>query len=291
MKGKNFEKSSTIKDKVVIITGGDRGIGRQTAIDLAKRGGKIYITCSDEQSGIAAVKSIKSHSCQTNIYFLELNLKSFDSIRKFSRNFHDLEEKLHILINNEDRFCVKKSETDDGFETHFGVNYLGHFLLTNLLFDLMRAAPSARVIMRSSIFHYFGHFEPDNLIFEDTYNRFKAYANSMLANNLFVHEFSKKMTGTSVTANSFHPGFVVPKMSTNRIWRIILETPFKFVFKTSKEGAQTTICLAVDSDLKKVSGKLFIDCSTAKTSENSTNDMLSQWLWKKSEHLVGLANV
>lgn len=291
MKGKNYEKDTTIKNKVAIVTGGDRGIGRQTAIDLARRGAKVYITCADEQAGTAAVKTIKNHSSQFYVFFLQLDLSSFDSIRKFSREFHEIEENLHILVNNEKKKFVEQSETEDGFETHFGANYLGHFLLTNLLIDMLKKSSPSRVVVASSTLHRFGDFNQSNVISKSSYCRFRAYANSELANNLFVHEFSKRLNPYGVTANSLDPGLVVPKLSEKRHWRILLEHPLKFVFKSSSEGAQTAICLAIDPDLEKVSGKFFSNCEVANKSVKSCDDELAEWLWLRSEDFVCLTNI
>lgn len=291
MKGKNYEKETSINNKIVIVTGGDNGVGRQTAIDLARRGARVYITSADEQAGIASVKAIKNHSCQMHVFFIQLDLSSFDSIRKFSRQFHEKEEYLHILVNNEKKVFVRQSETEDGFETHFGVNYLGHFLLTNLLMDLLKKSAPSRVVIASSFLHRFGNFDQNKLISNSPYCRFRAYANSELANNLFIHEFSKRMNPYGITANSLDPGIVVPKLSEKRHWRIILEYPLKVVLKSSSEGAQTAVCLAVDPDLEKVSGKFFSNCEIARKSEKSCDDELAEWLWLRSEDFVCLTNI
>jgi retinol dehydrogenase 12 len=131
---------------------------------LAKRGGKVYIACRDQQRGEDAVKEIKDKSRSANVYFLLLDLASADSIRAFSKKFHELESQLHILINNAGVMACPKSKTTDGFEMQLGTNHLGHFLLTNLLLDLLKAASSSRIVVVGALAHKWGSINKDDLI-------------------------------------------------------------------------------------------------------------------------------
>ena len=128
-----------------------------------------------------------------------------DSIREFSRNFHQLENRLDILINNAGVFDVPKSKTKDGFEMQVGVNYLGHFLLTNLLLDRLKASAPSRIVAITSGFHSVGKIEDDNLMSEKSYGRWTTYANSKLAILLNVNSLSKRLQGSGVTINSVNP--------------------------------------------------------------------------------------
>ena len=112
-------------------------MGKETAVDLASRGGKIYIACRDEKRGKSAIEEIKQRSGSENVHFLQLDLASLDSVREFSKKFHSLESKLDILMNNAGVFGLPRTLTKDGFKMHIGVNHLAHFLLTNLIFDLL----------------------------------------------------------------------------------------------------------------------------------------------------------
>lgn len=291
MKGTSYKKDTKIDGKVVIITGANSGIGKTTAIDLARRGGKIYIACRDKTRGEEALKDIKKQSGSENVHLLELDLASTDSIREFSRKFHERESYLHILINNAGVMGCSKELTKDGFEMHMGTNHLGHFLLTNLLMDLLKQTSSSRIVVVSAMLHIFGAINKDDLMSENSYNKYRAYCHSKLANNLFTHELSKKLQGTGVTINVLHPGVIVTEIqrfaAESAVMKYILEAVGKLFLKSPEEGAQTTIYLAVDPDVK-VSGKYFNDCKEKQPSADSTNDELSAWLWKKSEELLGL---
>jgi NAD(P)-dependent dehydrogenase (short-subunit alcohol dehydrogenase family) len=206
MQGGDFTKDTRIPDKVVVITGANAGIGKETAIDLARRGGKVYIACRDQERAETALKEIKERSGSDNVHFLQLDLASLDSVREFSKKFHGLESQLHILINNAGVMACPKSQTKDGFEMHMGTNHLGHFLLTNLLLDLLKAGTPSRVVVVSSLFHIFGKIRQDDFMAEKFYFRWFAYGSSKLANILFTRELAKKLEGTGVTVNSLHPG-------------------------------------------------------------------------------------
>lgn len=142
MQGGKYKKDNRIDGKVVVITGANTGIGKETALELAKRGAKIYLACRDFQRGEDARKYITEKSGNENIYNRNLDLSSFASIKKFAKTFMDEEEQLHILINNAGVMACPKMLTQDGFELQIGTNHLGHFLLTNLLLDHLKVRPN-----------------------------------------------------------------------------------------------------------------------------------------------------
>ena len=208
MQGGQYIKDTRIDGKVVIITGANSGIGKETAIDLAKRGGKIYIACRDIKRGEDALTEIKLESKSENVYFLQLDLASLDSVRDFSQKFHELESQLHILINNAGVMACPKADTKDGFEMQIGTNHLGHFLLTNLLLDLLKASIPSRIVVVSSILHRIGRINKRDFNCEKSYSKWFAYGQSKLANILFAHELAHRLEGTGVTINSLHPGLL-----------------------------------------------------------------------------------
>lgn len=288
----SFKKDTKVKDKVAIVTGAEKSIGKETAIELARRGAKVYITSSDSTKGEEALKKIKEKSGSSSVHFLLLDLASMDSIRDFSKKFHELETKLDILVNNANVIACPQTTTKDGFEMQIGTNHLGHFLLTNLLLDVLKAASPSRIVVVSSMFHKWGTINKEDLNNGSSYCKYRAYCQSKLANNLFTHELSKKLEGTGVTVNCLHPGFVVKEL-LDRIpfsesIKGYLDPIARQFLNTSKEGAQTSIFLSVDPDVEKTSGKYFKDCKEAEPSPDSRNDELGSWLWKKSEELLGL---
>ena len=286
-----YTKNTRIPDKIVIITGANTGIGKENAIDLAKRGAKVYIACRDIKRGEDALKEIKERSQSDKVFFLQLDLASMESIRKFSKKFHELESHLHILINNAGVMMCPKSYTQDGFEMQIGTNHLGHFLLTNLLLDLIKASSPSRIINVSSSGHRLSDINKDDLMSEKSYNKIKAYGQSKLANILFTRELSKHLAGTEVTVNSCHPGVVQTELGrhmSENLRNYFINPLFGPFFKTAWEGAQTQIRLAIDPDLDHVTGRYFADCKEASTSSQAKNDETAAWLYKKSLELVNL---
>lgn len=181
-----------------------------------------------------------------------------------------------------------KSYTKDGFEMQFGTNHLGHFLMTNLLLDLLKASSPSRIVVVSSSGHRLSDINRDDLMSENGYNKIKAYASSKLANILFTHELARRLRGTGVTVNSCHPGIVQTELGRHMdswlrpIYRQVLQ-PY---YKTIHEGAQTQIKLAVDPELENVTGKYFVDCEEAKPSKSALDAKLAEWLWMASTKII-----
>ena len=286
-----YTKNTRLPNKIVIITGANTGIGKENAIDHAKRGAKVYIACRDIKRGEDALKEIIRESGSDNVHFLQLDLASLSSVREFSRKFHELESQLHILILNAGVMACPQSKTKDGFEMQMGTNHLGHFLLTHLLLDLIKASSPSRIIAVSSEGHKMSNIVKDDLMSEKPYGKWRAYGRSKLANILFARELSKKLEGTGVTVNSCHPGAVQTELGRHmnaNLRKYFIKpfvTPF---FKTAWEGAQTQIRLAVDPDLTEVSGKYFSNCKEKTPSRAAQDEEMAAWLYEKSLELVKL---
>lgn len=272
----------------MIITGANTGIGKETAVDLAKRGGKIYIACRDRKKSEEALKEIKSRSKSFHAYQLELDLASLESINEFSSHFHKLEPHLHILINNAGVMACPKTLTKDGFEMQLGTNHLGHFHLTNLLLDLLKASSPSRIVVVSSSGHKLSGLMKNDLMGEKSYSKLKNYGQSKLANILFTLELAKQLQGTGVTVNSLHPGIVQTELGRHMSsWlRPIYRRVLKPLYKTAIEGAQTQIRLAVDPELEKISGKYFNDCEVTEPARHAQSESDAAWLWERSNELV-----
>lgn len=257
---------------------------------MAKRKGKIYIACRDVKRSKDALEEIKERSKSSKIFLMELNLASIKSIREFSKNFQHAENRLDILINNAGVMACPKSFTEDGFEMQMGVNHLGHFLLTNLLLDLLKKSAPSRIVVVSSEGHKISDINRDDFMSEKFYNKIKAYGQSKLANILFAKELARRLEGTGVTANSCHPGLVHTNLGRHMNdlkWiRPIYRAIFKMFYKNAFEGAQTQIKLAVDPDLEKISGKYFSDCEEVEPSKAAQEYESASWLWRKSTQLI-----
>lgn len=244
--------------KVVIVTGANTGIGKETALDLAKRGAKVYMACRDFKRCEAARQDILKLSNNPNVFNRTLDLGSLESIRKFAREFIAEESRLDVLVNNAGLMGPRR-ETVDGFEMLIGVNHLGHFLLTNLLLDLLKKSAPSRIVVVSSVAHKWGKLKKDDFNSEKSYKAFPAYCHSKLANMLFTRELSKRLSGTGVTVNSVHPGSVKTEIfRDSKMGLMICLAPIFLLFmKDSEFGAQTQIRLAVDPKLETTTGKYF----------------------------------
>lgn len=199
---------------------------------------------------------------------------------------------MDILINNAGVMAMPRNLTKDGFEMQLGVNHMGHFLLTNLLLDLLKSSAPSRIVVLSSLAHYWGKIDREDLNSEKAYNKYKAYSQSKLANVLFVRELSKRLAGTGVTVNAVHPGVVKTELGRHLIHsyiRTVINPFVYFFFKTPRSGAQTSLAVALDEDLEKVTGKYFTDCKIKSEGSVAQDDDTAQWLWQESDKWTKLS--
>lgn len=275
---------------MVIITGANCGIGKETARDLAKRNAIVYMGCRDVVKCEEARKEIVLSTRNKNVYCRELDLASFSSIKQFAKRFKREQSRLDILINNAGVMRIpNRTVTNEGFEMQIGVNHLGHFLLTHLLLDYLKASAPSRIINVSSIAHTRGFIDTSDFNSEKNYDPKKAYEQSKLANVLFTRELAKRLKDTDVTVNALHPGICDTELMrhmpvVSSFFGKLLVSPFLWFFtKRPFAGAQTTIFCAIDPNLSKVSGAYFADCQKAEVGENAKDDTMALWLWKLSE--------
>ncbi|XP_071962126.1 retinol dehydrogenase 11-like [Antedon mediterranea] len=283
--------------KTIIITGANTGIGRETAKDLAARGAKVILACRNTEKGYSAKQYIEQTTGHKEVFVHKLDLASLASVREFVKEYKDNHDSLDILINNAGVMCCPQWETEDGFDMQFGTNHLGHFLLTNLLLDMLKESPAARIINLSSL----AHIAPKQLPLDDlnfkkrSFNTITAYSESKLANVLFTKELAKRLKGTTVTSYAVHPGAVDTELlryitDTWPIVRFIVplqQLVLRTLCKTSEQGAQTTIYCAVMPGIEKESGSYYSDCALKKSSPLSYDEDLATKLWDVSCEMVG----
>ncbi|XP_013184157.2 retinol dehydrogenase 14-like [Amyelois transitella] len=277
---------TVMSGKVVIVTGANSGIGYATALELARRGAKVIAACRDDERGKAAVSSIIKRTGNQSVKYIHLDLSSFDSIRKFVKEFKSSEAKLDVLINNAGAGGLGRKKTADGIVRDMQVNHFGPFLLTLLLVPILRKSAPSRVVIVSSILHKFGTIARINE--ENAYGYFQTYCNSKLCNVLFSNELARRLEGTGVVVNSLHPGQVNTSLykatALEKLRSLVLYT----FFKSPEEGAQTSIYLAVSDECDLVSGRYFADCEEGNMSAKARDEGLAKRLWSMSEQLVKL---
>ena len=282
----NPEKWST-EGKICLITGANRGIGKAAALGLAKRGATVVMLCRHQERGELAQAEIREASGNMAIDLLIADLASQASIRHLAAEFQSRYQHLHILINNAGVTKKERTLTEDGLETTFAVNHLAPFLLTNLLLDVLKTTPQARIINVSSMVHKWGKIDFNNLQGERQYDMDKAYNQSKLANILFTYELARSLENSEVTANSLEPGMVATdfgreytgfKAFMSKLWRIFMKNP--------EHGAETSIYLASSPKVTGISGKHFVDKKAVRSSTATYDVALAGRLWEVSEALA-----
>ena len=208
--------------KTVVITGGNTGIGLETAVDLAKRNARVILGCRSVERGEKAAVEVRKRSGNDNVVFVQLDLASLDSVRKFAAKILEDEPRIDILINNAGMHSPHLTHTVDGFERHLGVNHLGPFLLTNLLLDRLKEAPSSRIVNVSSVLYKrcdtydFDRMNSDDVKRMGTKNNV-AYNQSKLANILFSRSLAKRLADTNVSVYVLHPGLIRTELARDTI--------------------------------------------------------------------------
>jgi NAD(P)-dependent dehydrogenase (short-subunit alcohol dehydrogenase family) len=270
--------------KICLVTGANTGIGKATALGLAKRGATVVIACRDVAKGSAAVNEIKAQSGSSNLHVLQLDLASLASVRTAAQQFEQQFPKLDVLIENAGVSTGKRQVTADGYEMNFGVNHLGHFLLTQLLLPRLEAAAPSRIVVVSSSVHKGQTLDFDDLQGERSWATLGSYSKSKLANMLFVHEQAKRLAGRKVTINALHPGVIASELARD------LPGPFRLMarlfFKSTEDGAKTSLYLATSPDVEGKSGLYFADSKEAKPGKVALDDAAAAKLWEVSEKLI-----
>ena len=281
--------------QIAVITGGNSGIGKETAAALAGMGAHVVIAARNPAKAAAAVQELRRRAPEATVEHLPLDLASFAAVRAFADTFNARFDRLDVLVNNAGASLRKRTVTEDGHETQFQVNHLSHFLLTALLRERLEAAPAARVINVSSI----GHTVPRHgLDFDDLdwqsrkYRGFIVYGHTKLANVLFTREYARRAEGSGITANAVHPGWVASNFGREGDMgpfigvAMILAKPFEI---SAEAGARTSVYLASSPDVEGVTGQYFSKCRVTKPSDAALDDEAAARLWDVSAELTGVA--
>jgi len=236
------------------------------------------------------MSEIKAAHNNARVDLLIADFASLDSVRALAKDFLTKYDTLQVLVNNAGRVNVMRSVTVDGFEATFQVDYLSHFLLTNLLLEVLKKSAPSRIVNVSSASHYGGHLAFEDLQMVRGYGVMKAYSQAKLAQVLFTYELSRRLEGTGVTVNSLHPGAVAtniwkssmgPLSPLGNITRLFLISPEK--------GAETPVYLASSPEVEGVTGKYYDHKLVKQSSAESYDEATAKKLWDESERMAGLS--
>ncbi len=281
------EDSQDMANRVVMITGGTSGIGKETALGLARLNATVAIVGRDRERTANVVNEIKAATGNERIIPYICDLASLADVRKLATDFHADRSRLDILFNNAGAINSKRLLSKDGYELTFAVNHLAHFLLTDLLMDLLKESVPSRVIVTTSAAANMGHMHFDDLMLEKNYTGFKAYGQSKLANQLFTFELARRLQKTGVTANCLHPGVVRTGFGMNNKGAMrIGYTLFSPFLISAKKAALTPIYLASSPEVRDITGKYYSKGKEKEPPKEATDLESAAKLWEISERLV-----
>ena len=275
--------------KTCLITGGNSGIGKATALGLARMGGTVIIVSRGKEKGEAALTDIIAKSGNRNVELMLADMSSQDSIRRLASDFKARHERLHLLVNNAGVYLTRCTTTVDGLESTFATNHLGPFLLTSLLLEILKASAPSRIVNVTSDAHNGAKVNFEDLQGEKRFSGWQAYGQSKLAMVLFTHELARRLEGTGVTVNSAHPGIVRTNFANNNglvTFGFRLLRPF---FISPGTAGKRILYVATSPDLEGVTGKYFTKMHEVNSSRESYDDDSAKRLWQISEQLTKLS--
>lgn len=286
-------RTPDLTGRTAVVTGANAGIGKETAIGLARLGATVVMTARDRARGAAALDEVRRRSGSDRVRVTDLDLASLDSVRGFAKRFLDEHDRLHVLVNNAGLITDERTVTDDGFETMFGVNHLGHFLLTDLLRPRLIESAPARVVVVASVAHRFAvrGLRWDDLQSERSFQMFLTYGRSKLACLLFAKELAAQLEPHGVTVNAVHPGTVASDLAADGDTRLLgplIARAGRFVMRTAAQGAGPSVLLASSTDpaIAEATGAYFPRGHRRRPSRSARDGAAARRLWTVSERLV-----
>ncbi|MYR40915.1 oxidoreductase [Streptomyces sp. SID5910] len=289
--------------RTAVVTGANSGLGYVVARELARKGARVVLACRDEARGGAALDRLAGEVPDADVELARLDLGDLGSVRKFASALPY--ERVDLLINNAGVMALPYGTTADGFETHFGVNHLGHFALTGLLLPALLAAPGARIVTVSSLAHALADIDPRDLNNVRRYGRWTAYARSKSANLLFTHELARRLAardgGPDVTAAAAHPGYAETNLQTagpraegRRLAEHLMQLSNRVVAQPAEAGALPVLYAATAPAVAPDSftGPSFVMWRGAPApswrAPRTRDDAMGERLWAASERLTGV---
>jgi len=273
--------------RICLITGASAGIGKEMAKAIARSGITVVMVARNVERLKNAQAEIQQAVPGATTDLLPADLSSQTQIRELAAEFQGKYDRLDILINNAGVLVPNRSLTVDGIETTFAVNHLGYFLLTNLLLEKIKSSAPARIVNVSSAAHKSASLDFNDLQNERRYSGFFVYCESKLANVLFTYELARKLEGTGVTANCFHPGAIATELFRDQ--NILVRLGTQLFLKGPAKGAETGVYLATSPEVEGVTGKYFVNKKAARSNKQSYDEAAARRLWEISDQLTGMS--
>ena len=281
-----------LEGKVAVVTGASTGIGRETALGLARQGARVVMSSKNPQRAAQAFEYVKTGSGNDTAELILGDFTSIASVNTLADTISQRHPKVDVLVNTAGIWSFSNETTEDGFESTFAVNHLATFLLTHRLMDNLKAAAPSRMVTVSSNVHRAGNINFDDLHMRKKFSGYRAYANSKLANIHFAYELSRRLEGTGVTSNCVHPGPVRTSLfRENKPWFIKLAASiFQYVpfLLSPAKGAETSLHVASNPELAGITGKYFVKKKPVDSAPRSYDDAVAKRLWEVSAEMTGI---
>ena len=271
-----------MENKIILITGSTDGIGKQAALEVARKGATVLLHGRNPSLGNTVLEQTKKQSQNDKIDLFIADFASLRQVRRLANEVCKKYAKLDVLVNNAGAYMRDRQLTEDGFEMTFAVNHLAPFLLTNLLMDLLKRSAPSKIINVSSMAHQGAHLDLNDLQAEKRYDAYDVYSKSKLANLLFTHELAHRLENSGVTVNALHPGVIATKM---------LRAGFGSMGGRPVEDGAARIAYLIDTPgIESVSGKYFVNDKEQTSSSESRDAKLQRQFWSLSKKMVGIGS-
>ena len=275
-----------IAGKIVLITGANSGIGRETARQVAGMDAHVVMVCRDEGRCKEAKRDIRLSTGSDELEMIIADLSSQADVRALAEEFRSRHDRLDVLLNNAAIVPRERHVTVDGIELQLAVNHLAPFLLTSLLLDMLKMSAPARILTVSSGIHHRGRIDFEDLQAEGRYKGMNRYGTTKLANILFTRVLAKRLEGTGVTANALTPGFIATRLS--RDFGAFPRGMVRLIAGKVDKGARTPVYLVTSPAVSGVSGEYWKGMKVTRPSDMAMDDGVAERLWKVSEELTSL---
>lgn len=292
----NQTPSEQLKGRICLVTGANSGIGKETALGLARRGATVLLVCRDRSKGEVAVSEIKKASGNRAVSLFTADLTQMGEMRTLHADIRDKYGHIHVLVNNAGAIFGERKTTDDGLELTFATNHLNYFIMSHLFLELLKKGAQesnqpSRIVNVASEAHRQVRTETVDWQCENSdYKPMYVYGLSKLANILFTRELALRLNPSEIATNCLHPGVVRTGFGTQNDWGFlgVLFNAARPLFLTPEKGARTSVFLAVDAEGSKTHGGYFKNCKAVKPSALAHSEKMAKSLWETSVRLTGL---